>query len=130
MNDQASNPAEKELTPEEAARQQLKAIYDDGFAEINGREYYFSQMTHSQRRKIFAFYSTVTHLVKAQNFGFLTSPEFAEVEKLILAKVLVDDIQLSKSDGHFDRFPQDYLLFVTTALGVISYPFFQGNSTS
>jgi hypothetical protein len=121
---------EKDLTPEEAARAEIKAIHDDGFAEINGREYHFSKMTHGQRRKVFAYYSTVGQMVKSGNYGFMSTPEFAEVEKIVLAKVLFDGVQISKIEGHFEEYPQDYVTFINTTLTVISYPFFSGNHTS
>ena len=41
---------QRELTPEQIqaqeAKAQLKAVYDDGYADINGRRYEFAKMRH------------------------------------------------------------------------------------
>lgn len=118
------------LTDEQIAKNKLKEIYEDGFAEINGREYKFTVMTHSQRRSVFAFYSTVQKELANQDFGFLDSADFAKVEKIILDRVTVDGMQVSKLPGHFEDYPEDYLILICSALGVISYPFFRGKNTS
>lgn len=129
----SETPVEKipvEKTPAEIAREQLKAIYDDGFAEINEREYKFTLFTHEQRRKVFAYYSSITTQVQEQNFSFLDTPEFKIVEKIFLERVTFEGVQLSKSDGHFEKYPEDYIVFICTALGVISYPFFPAKPIS
>lgn len=112
------------------AKDQLEAIYEDGFAEINGREYHFSKMTHSQRRDVFAYYTSITSLIQNKNFIFLSATDFKQIEKLILGKITFDGMQLSKLPEHFDEFPEDYVILICTALGVISYPFLSGNRTN
>ena len=121
------------MTPEqtEAAKKgkaMIKEVFDDGFAEINGREYKFSKTTHKKRRKIFAFYTKVTPLIQAGDFSFLDWTEWDIVEDVIGNIVTHDGLQLSKTGGreesHWDKFPGDFITFVSIALPVIAYPFF------
>ncbi len=121
-------PVEK--TEAELAKEQMKAIHDDGFAEINGRKYTFTVMTHEQRRRVFAYYSSIGPQVQAQNFSFLSTPEFQGIEKILLDRMTLDGMQISKIDGHFEKHPSDYVTFICCALGVISYPFFPESPTS
>lgn len=108
---------------------QLKAIYDDNEATINGRAYGFTVTTHIVRRKIFAFFTKVQHEINTGNFSFLATSEFAAIEKEINNILTFDGNLISKIDGHWDKYPEDYISFVASALGVISYPFLKGNLT-
>lgn len=115
---------------ENAARAMIKAIYEDGEAEINGRVYTFNKMTHKQRRKVFAYYTHVAAAVQSNDFSFLDTPAFEPVEDAINKAVSVKGSLLSKiSDAHWLDYPEDYITFIGTAMGVISYPFLQGSST-
>lgn len=105
----------------------IRAIYEDGVATINARDYMFLKMTHEKRRKVFAFYSSVGRQMADQSFGFLDWPEFAAVERVICDNVTYDGHLLSKRRDHFDEFPEDYLVLITTAMGVMSYPFLRGS---
>jgi len=112
-----------------AARAMFKAIFEDGEAEINGRIYRFTTMQHKQRRKVFAFYTRIGASAARGDFSFMDSPEFDAVEKVIGNAVLYNDSRLSViGDAHWEKYPDDYLPFVTTALGVISYPFLSGTT--
>ena len=120
------------LTPEQqaaASMAMIKAVHDDGVAEINGREYQFSKMVHKERRKVFAFFTSVQSQLQTQSLWFLESPEFEAVEKIIESRVLYNGQMLSKLGNHWDLYPQDYVLFIQTALGVISYPFLPASDT-
>ena len=108
---------------------QIKAVYDDGKADINGREYVFAKMVHKDRRKVFAFYTKIQHDLQRNNFWWLESPEWQEVEKVIENNVTFNGDALSRIDQHWDKYPQDYLLFIPVALGVISYPFMSAAHT-
>lgn len=108
----------------------IKAVYDDGFVEIHGREYHFLKMRHQQRRSVFAFFSSIQRDIQRQDFSFLDDPRFATVEKIIGDAVTYEGSLLSKRPGHWDDYPQDYLIFVSTALAVISYPFMPASDTS
>lgn len=112
------------------AQEQLKAVYDDGFAEINGREYKFMKMQHMQRRKVFAYFTSVQTKVQNHDFSFLDHGTYQGVEKVMFDSILYDGSALSKLPNHWDEFPEDYVTLVMTALGVISYPFMKGGNTA
>jgi len=108
----------------------IQAVYEDGFAEINGREYHFLKMRHQQRRSVFAYFSHVQRDIQRGDFSFLDDPRFKEIEKQIInSSVTFDDHILAKVPNHWDDYPQDYLTFVSTALAVISYPFMPASVT-
>lgn len=115
---------------QQAALAMVRAVFEDGEAEINGRVYTFNRMTHKQRRKVFAFYSRVAGAVQRQDFSFIDAPEFEPVEKVINDVVTFDGSLLSRlGDAHWEAHPDDYLTFLGTALPVISYPFFPASVT-
>jgi hypothetical protein len=111
------------------AIEMIKAVYDDGFAEINGRRYEFNKTTHNKRLQVWAFYSANQELIQRQDFSFFTTPEWARCESVINDIVTFEGDLLSRRPGHWDEYPEDFLTFVTTALAVISYPFIRGGST-
>lgn len=117
-------------TEQAAALAMIKAVYEDGIAEINGREYKFLGTTHQKRRKVFAFFSALQHRIAAGDFSFLDSPEFKPVEDVINDIVTFDGNLISKSKNHWEEYPEDYVKFISTALGVISYPFLKGSLTA
>lgn len=111
------------------AMEMVKAVYDDGIAEINGRGYEFTKMRHNKRRSVFAFYSSMAEQLQSGNFAFLDYPAFTPIEKIINDSVMFDGSLLSKLPEHWDEYPEDYVTFIATALGVISYPFLRGSNT-
>lgn len=107
----------------------IREVFEDGFAEINGREYRFAKTTHKKRRKVFAFYTKITPLMRANDFSFLDWPEWEAVEEVVGNIVTYDGLQLSKvggdrTEGHWDKYPGDFITFVSIALPTIAYPFF------
>ena len=123
------------MTPVEqaqAAQAMIKAIIDDdGKAEINGRTYQFVKMTHKKRRRVFAYYTHVQKAVQVGDLWFLDSPDFVAVEEAINGAVMFDGSLLSViNEKHWERYPDDYMPFISTAMGVVSYPFLSGNATS
>lgn len=121
---------QKPLTDKEKALAQIKAVYDDQAAEINGRTYKFTGTNHSTRRKIFAFFSRVQVEIGKGDFSFLASSEFVPIEKDINNIVTFEGDLISKIQDHWEEYPEDYLKFVSTSLGVISYPFLKGSLTA
>ena len=119
---------ETEANTAEKAKAMLKAVHDDKCAEINGREYHITKINHIKRRKVFAFYSHIQHAVAKGDFWFMESDDWRDVEKVIENAVTFDGDLLSKRQGHWDEYPEDYLLFVQTMLGALSYPFLSGIS--
>ena len=114
----------------EEAKDLIKQTYEDGEAEINGRKYTFSKFVHAERRKVFAYMSSIQELLVRGDFSFLDNSTYLGIEKLIFDKVLFEGVQLSKKQHHFEQYPEDYILLVSTCLQVISYPFLKGSPTA
>jgi hypothetical protein len=112
------------------ALEQIKAVYDDQKAEINGREYEFKSFTHKQRRKVYAYYTSIVHEIENDSMAFLGTDAWESIEELICNHVVYDGVQLSKREDHWDRYAGDYILFIMTAMPVISYPFLAGSHTN
>lgn len=108
------------------ALDQIKSVFEDGVATINERDYKFTAMTHSERVKVFAYFSSIQQQIQGGDFSFLDDSRYKEVEKVIAQRVTFDGMQLSKLNDHWETYPEDYIMFVTTALGVVSYPFLSG----
>lgn len=130
---------QQNLSPEEQAQlrqkamSQLKAVYDDGYAEINGRRYEFAKMRHEKRKAVFAYYTSIQAQMQVGSFAFMDTPQFNHVFKVICEHVTFNDSVLSKLPDHWDEYPQDFMMFTTAAMGVMSYPFLPesaGGSTS
>jgi len=117
----------KELTPQEQAQEQIKAIYEDKVATINGRDYTFTTMTFSERRSVFAYTSKVKHLLANQNLSFIDDDEFKKIETIIHKRVTLNGDSLAKKNP-FNEFMEDYIQFTIIAFGVISYPFTKGGA--
>ncbi|VFS74614.1 Uncharacterised protein [Kluyvera cryocrescens] len=105
---------DKELKEkQQKALDMIKAVYKDGFAEINGNRYDFAAMTHKKRRKVFAFFTGIASELSRQSLEFLDTERFEEIERLMFDYVLYDGVQLSKQADHFESFPGDYVMVVT-----------------
>lgn len=117
----------EQLSEKEKALAEVKAVYEDGEATINGRDYKFLGTNHNTRRKIFAFFTKVQKELAVGNFSFLASSEFVTIEKDINNMVTFEESLIGKLPGHWDEYPEDYIKFISTAMGVISYPFLKGS---
>lgn len=106
----------------------VKSVYDDGVATINGSDYYFTKCTHTERKKVFAFFTEVQAEVASGSFAFMGRSDFEAIERIICSRVTYQGMQLTKIPNHWDddEHADDYLQFVTTAMAVISYPFMKG----
>lgn len=109
------------------ALEMIKAVYKDGFAEINGNRYDFAAMTHKKRRKVFAFFTGIASELSRKSLEFLDTERFDEIERLMFDYLLFDGVQLSKQPDHFEEHPGDYVMLITTSLQVISLPFMAGS---
>jgi hypothetical protein len=118
------------MNEKDQALEQVKQVFEDGVATINGRDYFFLKMRHEQRLKVFAFYSSIANQLQAGSFEFLDSDKFRDVSKVIFNSITYDGCLLSKLPEHWEEYGEDYVTLVATALGVISYPFFRGQITS
>lgn len=101
----------------------VRAVYEDEAATINGRTYTLTKMVHQRRRAVFAFASKLGDDMRKGNFSWMDSPEFSNVERVINDHVLFDGQLISKLPKHWDEYPEDYIMFITTMLGAMSYPF-------
>ena len=121
------------------AESQIKAVYLDKVAEINGTSYTFTRFTHKERKKVFAFLSSVIvrgkdpvtrKMQESVRMDFWDEPRFEAVEELINSKITVDGVQLNKKSNFWDddEYAADYIAFMLLAMQVISYPFMQGGS--
>lgn len=112
------------------AQAQLKAAYEDGIAEINGRQYEFSKTNHSRRVQVFAYFTSIQNGLANGDMSFLATKEFKAIWDSIEKIIMLDGVQLSAMPQHWETYPEDYIMLVTTALGVISYPFLKGINTN
>ena len=110
------------MSAQSEAKAKIKEVFDDQCAEINGREYKFQKMTHKQRRKVFAYSSSIAPELTKGDFSFLDSNAFVPVERVISESIMFDGMTLDKLEQHWEKFPEDYMTLLTTAMGVMSYP--------
>lgn len=121
---------ETELSAQEKASAIIAGCHKDQEMEIHGRKYKFLKTNHKTRRAIYAYFTSIVPLLAVQNMSFLDDPKWEKIESMIHNIITFEDMQLSKVESHFDKFPQDYILFSTTAIQVISHPFLAGNPTA
>lgn len=114
----------------EDALSQIKAVVDDGFAEINGRKYTLTKLTHNQRLSVFSYTTSVKEQLQAGNFLFMSTPEFKRVMSIMEKVVLFEDSGIDTLKDHWEKYPEDFVIFVSTFMSVISYPFMIGSHTA
>ena len=107
----------------EKAMAMVRAVYEDGEAEVNGRTYKFHKMVHVERRKVFAFSTSVQRQVNVQDYSFLDTAAYANVEEVMWANISFEGVTLNKRRDHWEEYPEDYLNLLSVAMGVMSYPF-------
>jgi hypothetical protein len=110
------------------AREMMQAVHEDKCATINGRDYNITKLNHIKRRKVFAFFTRVQTDLQRGDFWWLESKEWQEVEAVIENAVTFDGNLLSRTQGHWEAYPGDYILFVQTMLGAMSFPFLPESS--
>lgn len=109
---------------------QLKEAFENNSLSINGREYEICQMTHGQRVKVFAYFTSIANDAMIGNFSFMDSDKFKEIEKVIYGMTKFNGDLLKVVSGHFEEYAEDYIEFIVLSMGVISYPFLRGKITS
>ena len=109
---------------------QLKESFENGSLSINGREYEICKMTHGQRVKVFAYFTSIANDAMSGNFAFMDSDKFNEIEKVIYGITKFNGDLLKVVNGHFEEYAEDYIEFIVLAMGVISYPFLRGKITN
>lgn len=98
-----------------------KVVKDDNKAEINGRTYQLSKMTHKMRLPFLQYYqdmqpNPITGVASKKM-------EYEEVENMLSGIVLFEGATLKNLPNHFDTYPQDYMPYINTMLMVVVYPF-------
>ena len=110
---------------------QLEEAYDKGIIEINGLEYEICKMSHGQRVKVFAYFTSIANDAMVGNFAFMGEEDFKDAEKNIFNVTKLDgDAMRIVGIRHFEECPENYIEFIVLAMGVISYPFLRGKITS
>lgn len=112
--------------------EQIKAVYADNEAEINGTVYSYAKFTHPERLKVFAFYTSLVkdHKIGDVRMDFWDDPQYHKIQQLIESKVLVDGMQISKIKDFWEQEENmdDYIPLMMTSLQVICYPFLRGRN--
>ena len=130
MQQQQQN-LEPTVEEQEAGINEIRGVYEDGFADINGRRYTFHKMRHLDRREVFAYFTTIKEQLFHENFGFMLKPDFSRIEQLVLRSVSCDGMIMAKApEDWWDGREQEYTMLVSMALTVISVPFFPGVHTA
>lgn len=113
---------------QQKALEMVKQVCDDKEAEINGRKYKIHKLTHKKRLKVFAFYTSIKKDIMNKSYSFLGTDEWLTIENIICGAITYNDTVLTKIDNHWEKYPQDYLIFISTMLTVFSYPFLSVNA--
>jgi len=108
----------------------IKAVIDDGVLTINERDYHIMPTTHSRRVVVFGFLSSIKEKMAKGDFEWLNDTRFEKVSGIIEDMVTFEDGLISKDPKHWDNYAEDYLIFITTMLTVVSYPFLKGQGTN
>lgn len=97
-------------------------VNDDNKADINGRTYQLSSMTHKQRLPFLQYYQDMESGKESMNFE--------KTENMLAPYVLFDGAVIKNLPNHFDKYPQDYMAYINTFLMVVNYPFLSENLSS
>ena len=106
----------------------IKQIIDDRCITIHERNYNLTPTTHERRVKVLAFFTKIQKQLTDGDFTFLVDKDYKEVEKILTDCTLFENGILTKEVNHWEKFPEDFLIYVTNMLVVISYPFLQGKT--
>lgn len=98
-----------------------KVVEDENKAEINGRTYQLSKMTHKQRLPFLQYYQDM----QPNPLTGVSSEKmnFEKVEDMLAPFVLFEGGALKNMPNHFDKYPSDYMPYINTMLMVVVYPF-------
>ena len=112
------------------ALEQIKAVYDDKEAEINGRKYLFTKVTHQKRLPVFSYFTSIQNKLNAGDFSFFAEKEWGGIQRIIDNVVMYEGDLLGKLPEHWENYPEDFITFYSVAMGVMSYPFLPGKKQS
>ena len=123
---------EKKLEQQEIIEQQklVEQAYKDNFVIINSNKYKFCKLNHSQRKKIFSYFTKIRNFIENKDFSFMGESEWDDIEALINDITLVNNNLISKIPNYWETNCADFIKFMSIAMVVISYPFFRESSTN
>ena len=103
------------------SRDSLKECYEAGEFTINERVYVMLPVPHAQALKVMGYAQ------RSENGSMMVGDnDWMAMESLLTKYFSVDGSILAKFSGHFEKYPEDYMTFVSYAIGVITYPFMRG----
>ncbi|MDR0453483.1 MAG: hypothetical protein LBH05_01575 [Deferribacteraceae bacterium] len=111
---------------DEAALAEIKAVYDDKEAEINGNIYTFTKTTHQKRLSVFAYMTKIQRQITDGDLSFFADKEFKAIQNIIDNVVMYEGSLLSKLPEHWEEHEEEFTAFYMMAMGVFSYPFLRG----
>ena len=130
MNKKADDKQDSTKAEQQQANDLIRAIFEDGTAEINGRSYEFLKTNHAKRLRVFGYLMKVQERIQKKDFSFMGEKDWLEIEQIINGVVSLDGTILAKDPQHWEDYAEDYLFFMPTALAVISYPFLKGKGSN
>lgn len=103
----------------------IAECWDDKAITINGREYKMLHIPHQSALKVIGFAQRIE-----KGEIYTGDAGWMELENTLRKYFSVDGDILIKTPKHFEDYPEDYMTFITYAVGVISFPFTKGTATS
>jgi hypothetical protein len=113
-------------TEQNEAFDQIRGVYEDKEAEINGRIYSFTKTTHQKRLTVFAYFTSIQNRMNIGDFSFFAEKEWRNIQQIIDNVVMFDGSLLSKLPDHWEQYAEDFIILYSGAMGVMSYPFLPG----
>ncbi len=104
----------------------VRAVYEDKCMSINGRDYRLTICQFPEMREVFGYASKIQSSLENGDFSFMSTPEFSRVESILANRYTYEGVQISKLKDHWDKHPEDYLVFITMGMAAIGYPFMRG----
>lgn len=106
---------------------ELKAIYEAGEFEINGRVYKLGKMDFKKGQKLLSF----VQQVEREGMMIFDNPRYYEYETLIFSNITFNGSSLNKLPKHFNDCPEDMLPVIFNCSGALVYPFLpKGSATA
>jgi hypothetical protein len=105
----------------------FQKIDKDKKMTINDRDYHMLKFTHTERELVFGFFSSIQKQVEKGDFGFLMNDTYQRIKPIIFEHFTFDNLKIT--DKHFEKYPADFLVFLTNSMGAICHHFFLENDS-
>jgi len=122
MNEEQKMQLLKEIQIAQKTKlQEIKAVADDdNKADINGRTYQLSKMTHKQRLPFIQYFNDVQpNPITGLS---IRKDDLSVKEDMLAPYVLFENATLKNLPNHFDKYPDDYLTYIDTMFMVVCFP--------